>query len=54
MKCELALGPEAQDPVRIVFSPAGGEAFVINSGSMNISSFQTPCGKPVTENPFNP
>lgn len=54
VKCELALGPEAQDPVRIVFSPAGGEAFVINSGSMNISSFQTPCGKPVTENPFNP
>ncbi|HUK57576.1 MAG TPA: YncE family protein [Nitrospiria bacterium] len=52
VKCELSLAPEGLDPVRIVFSPGGDEAFVLNSGSMNISSFRPPCGKPVTENPF--
>jgi DNA-binding beta-propeller fold protein YncE len=51
--CELSLAPEGLDPVRIVFSPGGDEAFVLNSGSMNISSFRPPCGKPVAENPFD-
>ena len=52
--CELSLAPEGLDPVRIVFSPSGDEAWVLNSGSMNLSSFRPPCGKPVTENVFNP
>ncbi len=52
VKCELSLAPEGLDPVRFVFSPGGDEAFVLNSGSMNISSFRPPCGKPVTENLF--
>ena len=51
--CELFLAPEGLDPVRIVFSPGGDEAFVLNSGSMNISSFRPPCGKPVAENLFD-
>jgi DNA-binding beta-propeller fold protein YncE len=54
VQCELSLGPKGLDPARIVFSPGGNEAFVINSGSMNISSFRPPCGEPVTENPFEP
>jgi DNA-binding beta-propeller fold protein YncE len=52
--CELSLAPEGLDPVRIVFSPGGDEAFVLNSGSMNISSFRPPCGKPVAENLLGP
>lgn len=52
--CELSLAPKGLDPARIVFSPGGDEAFVINSGSMNISSFRPPCGEPVTENLFDP
>lgn len=52
--CELSLAPEGLDPSRIVFSPGGDEALVLNSGSMNISSFRPPCGKPVTENLFDP
>jgi DNA-binding beta-propeller fold protein YncE len=52
--CELSLAPEGLDPVRIVFSPRGDEAFVLNSGSMNLSSFRPPCGKPVSENLFGP
>lgn len=51
--CELYLAPEGLDPARILFSPGGDEAFVLNSGSMNISSFRPPCGKPVTENLFD-
>ena len=54
VRCELPLGPKGQDPVRIVFSPGGEEAFIINSGSVNISSFRPPCGKPLTENLFDP
>lgn len=53
VQCEISLGPEGLDPVRIVFSPGGDEAFIINSGSMNISSFRLPCGSPVTENLFD-
>lgn len=52
--CELSLSPEGLDPARIIFAPGGDEAFVLNSGSMNISSFRPPCGKPVTENLFGP
>jgi YVTN family beta-propeller protein len=52
--CELSLAPKGLDPSRIVFSPGGDEAFVLNSGSMNISSFRPPCGEPVTENLFDP
>lgn len=44
--CELSLAPEGLDPVRIVFSPTGDEALVLNSGSMNLSSFRPPCGRP--------
>jgi DNA-binding beta-propeller fold protein YncE len=51
--CELALAPEGLDPVRIVFSPGGDEAFVLNSGSMNLSTFRPPCGKPVAGNLFD-
>jgi YVTN family beta-propeller protein len=51
--CELSLAPGGLDPVRINFSPAGDEVFVLNSGSMNISSFRPPCGGPVTENLFD-
>jgi len=51
--CELSLAPEGLDPARILFSPGGDEAFVLNSGSMNISIFHPPCGKPVTENLFD-
>ena len=54
VKCALSLAPKGLDPARIVFSPRGDEALVLNSGSMNISSFRPPCGKPVTENPFGP
>jgi DNA-binding beta-propeller fold protein YncE len=52
--CELSLAPKGLDPARIIFSPGGDEAFVLNSGSMNISSFRPPCGEPVTENLFGP
>jgi sugar lactone lactonase YvrE len=52
--CELSLAPEGLDPVRIVFSPGGDEAFVLNSGSMNLSSFRPPCGKPAAENLLGP
>ncbi|MBI3811835.1 MAG: YncE family protein [Nitrospirae bacterium] len=52
--CELSLAPKGLDPARIVFSPGGDEALVLNSRSMNISSFRPPCGKPVTENLFDP
>jgi len=48
--CELPLAPEGMDPVRIFFSPGGDEAFILNSGSMNISVFRPPCGEPVTQN----
>jgi DNA-binding beta-propeller fold protein YncE len=51
--CELSLAPKGLDPARIVFSPGGGEAFVINSGSMNVSFFRPPCGEPVAENLFD-
>ena len=53
VKCRLPLGPKGLDPVRIFFSPAGDEAFVINSGSRNISSFRLPCGKTIAENLFD-
>ncbi|MBI3597007.1 MAG: YncE family protein [Nitrospirae bacterium] len=52
--CELSLAPKGLDPTRIVFSPGGDEALVLNSGSMNISTFRPPCGEPVTENLFDP
>jgi DNA-binding beta-propeller fold protein YncE len=52
--CELSLAPEGLDPVRVLFSPGGDEAFVLNSGSMNISTFRPPCGQPVTENLLDP
>jgi len=54
VKCELSLGPGGLDPARIVFSPTGDEAIVLNSGSMNISTFRPPCGQPVSENLIDP
>jgi DNA-binding beta-propeller fold protein YncE len=53
VRCDLSLAPGGLDPARIVFSPGGDEAFVINSGSMNVSFFRPPCGKPVAENLFD-
>ena len=53
VKCEISLAPKGLDPIRFVFFPGGDEAFVINSGSMNISSFHLPCGEPISENLFD-
>lgn len=50
--CLLPLAPRGLDPVRIIFTPDGSEAFVINSQSRNISTIRPPCGTPTTENPF--
>lgn len=51
--CQLPLAPKGLDPVRIVFTPNGSEAFVMNSRSRNISTIRPPCGPPKTENPFD-
>ena len=50
--CRLSLAPRGLDPVRILFTPDGSEAFVINSQSRNISIIRSPCGTSKTENVF--
>ncbi len=50
--CVLSLAPQGLDPVRIIFTPDGKEALIINSQSRNISIIRPPCGEPTTQNPF--
>jgi YVTN family beta-propeller protein len=52
VRCVLSLAPEGLDPVRIIFTPDGNEALIINSQSRNISIIRPPCGEPTTQNPF--
>ena len=49
LECHLSLAPEGLDPIRILFTPDGSEAIVINGRSKNISVIRPPCGTPVAE-----